>query len=203
MPEALTTVPAGHGRALHLSTGQSVKLINTPGSQVVDCWALNRDDGREHLSNECTRTANLRINPRAGDVLRSNRRRPMLTLVEDSSPGIHDTLIAACDPQRYALLGVIGHHRNCQENFAEALLALGVTPEITAPGPFNIFMNIPVGEDRNSLDFQPTACRPGDHVVLRAEMDCIVVFSACPQDIAPINGPGGAKPKDVHFVVLD
>ena len=29
----------------------------------------------------------------------------MLTLVEDTSPGVHDTVIAACDPFRYAQLG--------------------------------------------------------------------------------------------------
>ena len=33
----------------------------------------------------------------AGDALVTNRRRPILTLVEDTSPGLHDTLIAACD----------------------------------------------------------------------------------------------------------
>ena len=63
-------------------------------------------------------------------------------------------------------------------------------------------MNIPVLEDRNSFDMLPTACPPGSYVVLRAEMDCYVVFSACPQDILPINGPGGAPPKDCHFAVL-
>src|SRR3546814_4940061 len=41
-----------------------------------------------------------------GDILYSNRRRPILTLVEDSSPGIHDTIIAACDSNRYKFLGV-------------------------------------------------------------------------------------------------
>jgi uncharacterized protein YcgI (DUF1989 family) len=35
-------------------------------------------------------------------------------------------------------------------------------------------------------------------VVLRAVMDCIVVLSACPQDMVPING-ADCVPKDVHF----
>jgi hypothetical protein len=34
-------------------------------------------------------------------------------------------------------------------------------------------------------------------------MDCFVAFSACPQDILPIHGEGGAPPKDAHFQVLD
>ncbi|MEQ9639697.1 MAG: urea carboxylase-associated family protein [Alphaproteobacteria bacterium] len=202
MSNDVLNVPAGHGKAFRRSAGQAVKLVNTHGTQVVDCWALNAYDLAEWQSNDCTRVANLRINPRCGDTLLTNLRRPILTIEADTSPGIHDTLMAACDRWRYERLGVVGYHRNCQDNFAEGLAEIGVTPSFKAPAPFNIFMNIPVGEDRNSLDFQPTACRPGDYVVLRAEMDCIVVFSACPQDIAPINGPGGAKPRDVHVHLM-
>ena len=57
-------------------------------------------------------------------------------------------------------------------------------------------MNIPVGEDQNSLAWRATACSPGDYVVLRAEMDCFAVFSSCPQDILPINGEDGQSPRE-------
>jgi hypothetical protein len=43
--------------------------------------------------------------------------------------------------------------------------------------------------------------KPGDYVVLRAEMDVVMAFSACPQDILPINGVG-CKPVEAHFQVL-
>jgi uncharacterized protein YcgI (DUF1989 family) len=33
-------------------------------------------------------------------------------------------------------------------------------------------------------------------VTLRAELDVLVVLSACPQDLAPTNGPG---PADAHY----
>ena len=33
---------------------------------------------------------------------------------------------------------------------------------------------------------------------LRAEMDLVIAFSACPQDILPINGRAG-KPTEAHF----
>jgi uncharacterized protein YcgI (DUF1989 family) len=52
-----------------------------------------------------------RLTPRVGDVLVANRRRPSVRLVEDSSPGLRETLIPACDPQRYADLGHRGFHR--------------------------------------------------------------------------------------------
>jgi hypothetical protein len=63
-------------------------------------------------------------------------------------------------------------------------------------------MNIPVLEDRVSFDVRPTQCKSGDYIVIRAEMDCYVAFSACPQDILPIHGEGGAPPRDCQFQVL-
>ena len=198
-----TTIPAGHGKAVRLNAGQSVQLINTHGTQVVDAWALNAYDLREYMCMASTRAINVRLNPKVGDVLITNQRRPILTITEDTTPGIHDTVMAACDRYRYGLLGVKGYHRNCQDNMMEGLHELGVTAPFPLPNSFNVFMNIPVQQDRNELDFRPTACKPGDSITFRAEMDCYVVWSACPQDILPIHGEGGASPKDAHFEVLD
>ena len=36
-------------------------------------------------------------------------------------------------------------------------------------------------------------------MVLRAELDVLVVLSACPQDLAPTNGDG---PTDAHYEVM-
>lgn len=200
MPTAsLITIPARKGKAATLEAGQQVKVINTHGQQVVDTWAFNRDDLTECLSMEHTRAALSRIMARVGDSLVTNRRRPILTLVEDTSPGIHDTLIAACDRYRYELLGCREYHDNCTDNLAAALAELGLTPPET-PSPWNLFMNIPVRAD-GSLSFEPPVSRPGDYVVLRAEMACVIAFSACPQDIVPINGPA-CTPTEAHFAIL-
>ena len=129
----------------------------------------------------------------------TNRRRPILTLAEDTSGGIHDTLLAACDRYRYELLGCEGYHDNCTDNLAAALAELGMTPPET-PSPWNLFMNIPVGTD-GSVGFEPPVCNPGDYVTLRAEMDCIVAFSACPQDMVPING-ADCVPTEAHFQIM-
>jgi uncharacterized protein YcgI (DUF1989 family) len=40
----------------------------------------------------------------------------MLRIVEDSSPGVHDLLLSACDQGRYDLLGHTEPHRNCVDN---------------------------------------------------------------------------------------
>jgi uncharacterized protein YcgI (DUF1989 family) len=99
------------------------------------------------------------------------------------------------------LLGCEGHHDNCTDNLAAGLAELGLTPPET-PSPLNLFMNIPVAPD-NSLSFEaPPAPVKGGYVVLRAEMDLVIAFSACPQDILPINGVA-CQPTDAHFSVYD
>ena len=180
------TIPARSGRALRLGAGEALKLVNTHGTQVVDTWAFNAGDMTEFMSMEHSRVAIGGIFPRPGDTMVTNRRRAILTLVEDTSPGIHDTLIAACDRWRYILLGAGDDHDNCEDNLHAGLAAIGLKSAET-PSPWNMWMNIPVGSD-GSVSFEPTVSSPGDHVVLRAEMDIVLAFSCCPQDILPING---------------
>ena len=196
---SLIAIPARKGKAAFVQTGQSIKVINTHGQQVVDTWAFRRDDLTEFMSMEHSRTSLGRIIPAVGQSMVTNRRRPVLTLVEDTSGGIHDTLLAACDRYRYELLGCEGYHDNCTDNLASALSELGLTPPET-PSPWNLFMNIPVAPD-GAVSFDPPVSKPGDYLVLRAEMDCVVVFSACPQDMVPINGVDFV-PTEAHFQVM-
>jgi uncharacterized protein YcgI (DUF1989 family) len=193
------TIPARRGKAITLMRGQHVKVINTHGQQVVDTWAFNGADLSECMSMEHTRTALSRIHVHVGDSLVTNQRRPILTLIEDTSPGVHDTLIAACDRYRYALLGCTTYHDNCTDNLAAALAELHLQAPET-PSPWNLFMNIPVQPD-GSLSFEPPVCQAGNYVLLRAEMDCVVAFSACPQDIVPINGMA-CQPTEAHVEIV-
>ena len=193
-------IPARKGKAVRLRKGQRIKVINTKGQQVVDTWAFNADDLRELMSMEHSRVAIGHIIPRIGDGLVTNRRRPILTLVEDTSGGIHDTLFAACDRWRYEALGCTEHHDNCTDNLAAGMADLGLTPPET-PAPLNLFMNIPV-VDGNRVEVRPPVSTPGSFVTLRAEMNCIAAFSACPQDMLPVNGLA-MRPTEAHFEVLD
>jgi uncharacterized protein len=192
-------IPARRGIATRLAAGQSVKVINTFGQQVVDTWTFGASGLREFMSMEHTRIFIGRIIPRVGDPLVTNHRRPILTLTEDTSGGIHDTLVAACDRWRYELLGAVGYHDNCTDNLAAGLAALGLAPPET-PSPLNLFMNIPV-IDGNRIDVLPPVSTPGSYVTLRAEMDCVVAFSACPQDMVPING-AAMLPTAAHYEIV-
>ena len=192
-------IPARSGKAARLRQGQLVKVINTTGQQVVDTWAFNAADLGEFMSMEHSRVAIGRIIPKPGDALVTNKRRPILTLVEDTSGGIHDTLFAACDRWRYELLGCTGYHDNCTDNLAAGLAELGLTPPET-PAPLNLFMNIPV-VDGNRVEVRAPVSTPGSHVSLRAELDCVVAFSACPQDLLPVNGLA-MRPTHAHFEIM-
>ena len=147
---------------------------------------------------EHTRATLQRLIPEPGDALLSNHRRPILTVTKDTSGGIHDTLIAACDRYRYIGLGAGEHHDNCTDNLAAALAELGLTPPET-PSPLNLFMNIPWTTE-GGLSFDPPVSTPGSFVELRAEMDVVIAFSACPQDILPINGTA-RQPTEAHFTI--
>jgi uncharacterized protein YcgI (DUF1989 family) len=194
----METIPARRGKATFLRKGQSIRVINTHGAQVVDTWAFTAGMLTEFMSMEHTRATLTKMIPRPGDGLYTNRRRRILTMTEDTSLGAHDTLMAACDSERYILLGVKEYHDNCTDNLVAAMQSLGLTPP-ECPSPLNLFMNIP-WTPNGKLSFDPPTCKPGDHVTLRAELDCIVAMSACPQDILPINGQTGVT-TEAHFEI--
>lgn len=174
--------------------------------------------GPEYMSMCHCRATLLKLIPGVGDTLVSQKRASLVKLIEDTSPGVHDTLIAACDRWRYSELGVETYHESCTDNCWDALAALAKSlgdseeGEILAglqtrmggrvPDPFNLFMNIPVTQEgegaKRGISFEAPLTKPRDYVVFEAQRDVVVVMSACPQDVLDINGK---KPVDAHFEV--
>jgi uncharacterized protein YcgI (DUF1989 family) len=194
----LIDVPAREGRGVRVAAGQRLRVIDVEGGQVADTFAFVADDISEYHSAEHTRVHVNRLFPRPGEHFVTNHRRPILLLESDDTPGIHDMLCAACDPERYTGLGVTEWHASCQENLQRAMADLGFD-RVEVPQPINLFMNIPVLEG-SAIGWEPAPTRAGDSVTMRAEMDCFVVVSACPQDIVVINNKA---PGPVAIEVLD
>jgi uncharacterized protein YcgI (DUF1989 family) len=177
-------VPAGTARAVTLRSGQRLRIVNIHGKQVADFIAFNAADLTEALGTLHTLVSLGRLFPTVGDRLRTNRRRPMLEITRDDT-GRHDLLIAACDPWRYEYdFGVTGH-RNCSDNFLEALTAWGLARH-QLPQPVNFFQNMAYPDGR--VEFRESLARPGDVVELLALMDVVAAVSACPMDLNPISG---------------
>ena len=195
---SLVTIPARRGKAARVRAGQHVRIVNTHGTQVVDTWAFSAADPAEWMAMEASRAWFMKLAASVGDSFVTNRRRPILTLVEDTSGGRHDTLMAACDLERYGLLGVKGHHDNCRDNLHAALAELSLKVPAT-PSPLNLFMNIPWTAEGRLAWGEPVST-PGSYALFRAEMDLVVALSACPQDILPINGRTG-RTTDAAFVI--
>ena len=158
-----TSIPACGSAHTHLHAGQSIRITQSEGPQVVDTWAfcapLKDPDvfpTYTYLSPSHTRSKLLKLNLSVGDNLVSNNRSPVLTLTEDTTPGIHDLLFAACDPYRYAQLGVPQgtYHASCVDSLRAELGQLRISsgllegldpmPPGLIPDPVNLFMNVPV-----------------------------------------------------------
>lgn len=196
----------------------------TPSSPTQYSEAANAAASAPEYMSMChCRASLLKITPAVGDVLVSQKRAPMLRFAEDTSPGVHDTLIAACDRWRYSELGVEGYHESCTDNFWDAIYELFTSPTSglnqeekeslrtlqerlggKVPDPFNLFMNIPITQEgtgaKRGVSFEEPQTKEGDFVVLEALRDVMIVMSACPQDVLTINGK---NPVDAHFVILE
>ncbi len=195
---SLEELPARQGRAVRVARGKALQIVNTFGTQVVDFWAFDAKDLSIYLSMQHTRATLSRLTPRAGDILVDNLREPMLSFESDSSPGVHDTVIPPCDPARYAKLGCPPDHASCADNLHRALGAMNL--EVAeCPASFNLWMNIPVLPSLE-IEWRETVSKPGDSLVFRALIDCIMVMSACPQDIVRINA---GRPVSAQYAVID
>jgi uncharacterized protein len=159
----MARIPAGHGKAFRLKDGQKLKIVSVGGAQVVGTWAFDPKDLHHRMSMEISRRYLYKLRPSVGDVRHPNYRVPIIKLVADSSNGIHDTLIAACDPATYEKLDAKGH-RSCAGNLNESLAEIAM-PFSYTPGPLNLFMNVPVTNDidmalaRHKRDRPTMSCR--------------------------------------------
>ena len=196
------------GRSFQLGAGESIEIVNTHGQQVVDTWAVDRTRPQVVLSMQHTHMSLGRLTVHEGDVLNGSDRMPMLEFVADTSAGLHDTLVPACDLARYQQLGATSYHDNCADNFVSALrdvlpdggTALAPDRSTAVPAPLNLFMNVPIAGD-GTIRIETPPLVPGGAVTLRALRPVIVVLSACPQDLAPTNGRL-QQPQDVEVRLL-
>jgi uncharacterized protein len=180
------------GAGLLVSTGEHLEIVDPQGEQVSDLISFARADPAEWLSSGRTIDYANTIYLTTGHVLYSNRSRPMWTIVEDTV-GRHDFLFTPCSPETFTILyKTTGHHPSCYENLARNLAPFGITPD-AIPTTFNVFMNVEVLPSGELKILAPRG-RPGDRIVLRAEMDLIVGVTACS---AELSNNGSFKPIDV------
>ena len=171
-------IPPRSGTAFKLSAGQRLKVIDPLGEQVSDLIAISGDDTGEIISSGRTIDYLSKIFLTAGDVIYSNRSRPMLTILEDAV-GRHDFLLTPCSEDTFRIIyGDKDPHRGCFGNLAAALAPFGIEQD-RIPVCFNIFMNVEVDGRTGRLSVKPPLSKAGDYVVFKAELDLIIGLTAC------------------------
>jgi len=190
-------VAKNSGAAFEVRKGQRLRIT---GTSIVDFVAFNLHDLNERFDQARTKTNQVKIFISTGDVLYSKRNNPMLTIVEDTfKEGRHDLQKGMCSRKRFEMVaqgeskrvfaeGVdinpkrteeIPDH-GCWENLSEAVKAWNILPD-DIPSPFNIFQCMRI--DPESGIMYDTMIRPKNeaYVDFRAEMNCLVAVSACPE----------------------
>jgi urea carboxylase-associated protein 1 len=183
-------LPPGRPWAGPVRKGQVIRLIDIEGQQVGDFVCFNLDRLDEKFSPPNTANLNRTIRLTAGNTLYSDEASKMFTIIADTV-GLHDVLAGACSRFTNLVRYGVPDTANCRDNFAEALAPHGIGWK-DVPYAFNIFMNVPIGADASMTIAEPIS-RAGDYIDLRADMDCLVAISNCPQTRNACNA-GTLKP---------
>lgn len=192
-----TTLPPRGRIAREIAQGQVVRIVDLEGKQVGDLVAFSKADLEEKFWISNTIRLNGTVYVTTGHVLYSELSNPMFTIVADTC-GRHDLLAGSCNAEIDKVRYGVNAHYGCVENFVAALAPYGVARH-DIPMSLNLFMNCPVDASGVWTIATPVS-KAGDYVDLRAEMDCVVALSNCPQDLNPCNG-GELKP--LQFIVYE
>src|SRR5438876_66573 len=179
-------IPPKRGLAVTVKKGQHLRVTDLEGKQVVDMAIFNRENPREKLSTSYSRT---RYVPRPcaeyvprdalteGDTLMSTICRPMMTIVKETPEpkGVHDTHNRMCNRFLYESYG-LGPRDGCHEIIAAAVKPYSILPE-DIPDTMDLFMKYHHDCARHRWVIGEPVSKPGDYIVFRSEMDCIVGFS--------------------------
>ena len=189
-------IPRQTGGGVEVRTGQRVKIIDIQGKQIGDLFAFVLDSPDEYLSPGHTRRKIESIYPVLNKPFYSNKRNPLLLLEEDTA-GVHDLLSPACDYYLYKDMDLGDDHPSCRGNLVATLKRLNFTPS-SLPDPHNIFQNTPFVDLEGKQEWREPVTKAGDHVLLEAMKDLLVIVTACSMDIAPVNG---GNPTDLMLEV--
>jgi hypothetical protein len=193
-------MPKNTGRSFIVKRGQHIRIN---AESIADFVAFNLNNLRERFDQARTKANQCKVFVSSGDVLYSKLNKVMMTIGEDTYQGRHDLQYGMCSQSSYDLwwqlagtgtfkssfdeMGIKSREdlpdHGCWENLIDALKDYDIAPE-DIPSPLNLFQSMEIDSagwlvPRMDRD-RPEAGKPA-HVDLRAEMDCLVGVSACPE----------------------
>lgn len=178
------TVPAREARAVTVSAGQVLQVVDLEGRQVGDLVAYRPDLPGDYLSPAHTCSCLTKLVPEVGDALFSNHRTPLLRVLRDDV-GRHDLVVPCCDPERYARDYGVADHPSCLTALQAGLDAIGSDWPLRGELAWNVFMNNRL-EDGRIVTYEPPHAA-GSAIDLLALEDLVACLAACPQDLSPCN----------------
>ena len=194
------------GSAFIVKKGQVLRVV---GESTADFVVFNLRNVKERFDQARTKVDQGKIYVTTGDALISKYNNVMMTIVKDTYQGTHDMEKGMCSTSFYkkwgdkifAIYGAtwkkLGRKRGaapkhgCWENLAGALKPWQIRKE-DIPSPLNIFQTMVINAKTGTMRYAMTRPQPGTHMDLRAEMDCLVGISACPE---------GGRGKDLKIVI--
>ena len=189
------TIAKNTGKAFVVKKNQ---VIRVTGESTADFVVFNLRNVRERFDQARTEVDQGKIYVTKGDLLISKSNSVMMTVVADTYKGTHDMEKGMCSTSFYEKWGdkifeiyggtwkKLGRKRGvapkhgCWENLANALKPYDIAKD-DVPSPLNIFQTMVINAKTGSMRYAMTRPRPGDHMDFRAEMDCLVGISACPE----------------------
>lgn len=171
-------IPPCSAKSVELALGDELVIIDPEGQQVSDLVAFNQTDRHEYLSSGRSLDYASRLWLTTGDVLYSNRSRPMFTIMEDSC-GRHDFTLTPCSKDTFRIIyGENEERPGCEGNLVSALAPYDIGVD-RIPIAFNVFMHVAVDATTGEFSVLPPLSKSGDFVRLRAEMPLVVAMTAC------------------------
>jgi uncharacterized protein len=164
--------------SFELSAGEELVIIDPQGQQVGDLVAFSRDNMNEYMSSGRSIDYASKMRLSTGDVLYSNRSKPMFTILEDTC-GRHDFTLTPCSKETFFILyGETQLRPGCEGNLVKVLEKYGIGVD-QIPIAFNVFMNVKLNEETGVIQVCPPLSHAGDYIRFRAEMDLVVGLTAC------------------------
>lgn len=200
-------LPPKTGRALIVRKDEALRITDIEGQQVVDVAIFNANNYRDRLSLSYSTTRyamqfsarrSSRPEPDVlmskdylteGDVLMSTIYTPLMTIVRETPEpkGIHKVNQRMCNRRFYESFGLHGID-GCHEIISGVVAPYGIRPE-DIPDTIDFFMNYHHDCTNHCWVAEAPVSKPGDFVELRADTDCLVAISNCPEDhVSMING---------------
>lgn len=180
------TIAAGGYATRRLARGARLRLIDLKGDACASLLIFNAEMPTERLNVADTVKVQWNAYLGQGKLLLSDMGRVLMSLLEDGA-GTHDTFCgtsnAASNTAKYGAGANSGPHPNGRDRFLLGAAKHGLQRRDVHPC-VTLFKGTRIAADGTILP-EVGPFGPGRAVILRAEMEVIVVFANCPHVLDP------------------